>query len=311
MHPVLAQALGALGDQRPAGRAELGTRAGPELVQAFGGAALGIHIGPGASRRVDLGPPVQIREERVGGDRLLRSRTAAVAGHVARADRDQVRRRAELGHRLGDAHRAHQVDLDRAVERRVERHGRGRVDHHVGLGQRGPSVVVEAEPVGADVAADRPDPRRHLGEAVGSELAAQPVEAVVAQHLALQAPLGGGAATVADQQRELHVGHAAQQSLDQRGADEAGRAGDEDPRAGQTVDDHGRFTSRQGAALADPGRRDRASARRPEGAAMLIVRSRSGSGGRGAPAPGGPARRSAAGTPVPTPATASGTSRSG
>ena len=53
-------------------------------------------------------------------------------------------------------------------------------------------------------------------------ICAQPVEGVVLEDL-LAGPLGGGGAlAVADQQHEFAVGHAAQQSLDERGADEPG-----------------------------------------------------------------------------------------
>jgi hypothetical protein len=65
--------------------------------------------------------------------------------------------------------RAEQVDLDGEVERRVERHGGGRVDDGVAGGEDGAARLVEAEAVGADVARDDRDPALdHLVEVSSS-----------------------------------------------------------------------------------------------------------------------------------------------
>ena len=105
---------------------------------------------------------------------------------------------------------------------------------HVTVGGR------QAEAVGADVAGDRRDALgRDLLEALRAELAAQPVEGVVAQQLALDAPSGRGALAVTDEQHQLAARHRAQQPLHERGPDEAGRPGDGDASAGQGLGDHG------------------------------------------------------------------------
>jgi hypothetical protein len=149
-----------------------------------------------------------------------------------------VRVGAQLVERLDDAGRPQQVDLDRAVERRVEGDGGGRVDDDVAAGQGGPSLVVEAEPVGADVAGDRRDPPGHLVVEPVAELPAQRVEGVVAEDLAL-GPLGDARPLArADEQHQLAAGHRAQQPLDERGAEEAGAAGDGDALAVEGLGDH-------------------------------------------------------------------------
>src|SRR5690606_41956239 len=84
-------------------------------------------------------------------------RAAAVAGDVAGRHGDQVGRDAQLGEGAGDPGGAEQVDLDRGVERRVERHGGRRVHDDVAARERGAALVVEAEPVGGDVAGDDGD----------------------------------------------------------------------------------------------------------------------------------------------------------
>ena len=77
--------------------------------------------------------------------------------------------------------------------------------------------------------------RQQLLSPIGSE----PVEGVVLQDLPLD-PLGDGRTPPrTDQQDDLAVGHRSQQSLEQVGAEEAGRAGDEQPLSGECLTDHG------------------------------------------------------------------------
>ena len=66
----------------------------------------------------------------------------------------------------------------------------------------------------------------------------EPVEGVVLEQLALDTLRRGRPLAAADQQHEVAVGDAAQQALDQRRADEPGRAGDGDPFAGERLGDH-------------------------------------------------------------------------
>ena len=142
---------------------------------------------------------------------------------------------------IGDARRTEQVDLDGGVERRVERHRSGGVDHGVAAGEDRPIDVVQAEPVAGDVAGDRGDPAGHGGEvdALFGALRAQPVEGVVLEDLAVGAARGAGSLAVADEQHQLAVGDRSQQALDERGADESGRAGDGDPFPRERFGDHG------------------------------------------------------------------------
>ncbi len=72
---------------------------------------------------------------------------------------------------LGDPGRAEQVDLDGAVERRVEADSRGRVDDRVAAGEQGPAGGVEAEAVDATSPAIGSDPGGHLGVETVAELA--------------------------------------------------------------------------------------------------------------------------------------------
>ena len=118
--------------------------------------------------------------------------------------------------------------------------GRG-VDDDVAGGERGAVGVVEPEPVGADVAGDRwrragrPSPRTARSLA---ELGAEAVEGVVLEDLPLD-PLRrpSCACPARTSSTSSQSGHAAQQPLDQRGADEAGAAGDGDALASERFGD--------------------------------------------------------------------------
>ena len=147
------------------------------------------------------------------GDRLLGSVAVVAAVDVGGRDGDEVgerdrlagRRRAlagELEERRRHPGRTEQVDLDRAVERRVEADGGG------ASGRRCRSVARSRPPLGsrprpsvADVARDRGEPAGDLVVEAVAELGAQAVEAVVAEDLAA-GPLGGALAPArADEQR--------------------------------------------------------------------------------------------------------------
>ena len=102
--------------------------------------------------------------------------------------------------------------------------------------------VVEAEAVGADVAGDRPAPggrpsrrrpRRRRARARRRSKQSLLKISRSARCSTVRAAAGP------DEQHELAVGHRPQQPLDQRGAEEAGRAGDGDALAGQGLGDHG------------------------------------------------------------------------
>jgi hypothetical protein len=155
-----------------------------------------------------------------------------------------VGRHAEVLEREHDPAGAEQVDLDGSVERRVEGHGRGRVHHDVAARQRGPAGVVEAEPVPGDVAGDdRDPPGHHLVELGGAQLGPQPVEGVVAEHLAPRPLVRRGPLAGPDEQHQLAPGDGPQQPLDQRRAEKAGRAGDGDALAVECLGDHAHLST--------------------------------------------------------------------
>jgi hypothetical protein len=240
----VAALLGLGGQGRRPGCAELAAGLLAEPGQGLGLAALGLRVAAGPASPVDLAPPVGVDEERAGVHRLLGGGAPPVAGHVAGGHRDQVGPDAQLVERAGDAAGAEQVDLDRGVEGRVEGHGGGRVDHDVTRGKDRPAVVVQAEAVRADVAGDDGDPAPdHLVERRRAHLPAQAVEGVVAEDLPA-GPLGDrGPLAGADEQHELAARHRPQQPFDQRGAEEAGAAGDGDAAAVECLGDHAHLST--------------------------------------------------------------------
>lgn len=71
-----------------------------------------------------------------------------------------------------------------------------------------------------------------------TEFAAESVEAIVAKDLALGSLLDGASPPRTDEQHQLTTRRAAQESLDQRGAEKASGAGDEDALAAEGIGDH-------------------------------------------------------------------------
>ena len=139
-----------------------------------------------------------------------------------------MRGRAGLDHGGGHPGGPEQVDLDRLRQGSVEGHGGGGVDDDVCRGESRPPPVVEPEPVAPDVAGHGAHPARHLVAEPVAQLAPQPVEAVVLDHLAGEPGGGVGPPSRPDQDRHLGVGYAADDALDQGRAQEAGGAGDEE-----------------------------------------------------------------------------------
>ena len=126
LHPVLAQALGPLGQQVQPGPAELLTGLLVEPGQALGLAGLGLRIAPLAPGGVDLGAPVDVDGEGVGVEQLLLGLALVGAGHVRGRHREEVDRAPPAvgtgevtgGHQCGrHPGRSEQVDLDGGVER--------------------------------------------------------------------------------------------------------------------------------------------------------------------------------------------------
>src|SRR5579875_537176 len=167
------------------------------------------------------------------------------AVHVGGGHRDEVRERRagafgrEVQERPGDACRPEEVDLDGAVERRVEAHRGSGVDDDVAGGELAATGVVQAEALACDVAGDRDHPSRHLVVESLAELGAQAVEAVVPQDLATEALGRVGPAPRADEEEELAPGDGAKESLDEGRPEEARRTGDRDAPPGEPISDHG------------------------------------------------------------------------
>ena len=177
----------------------------------------------------DLVLPGDVEREAVLAEQLLLGLALVRAGDVRGRHGDQMARAEPVvDHGGGHPGGPEQVDLDRLGQGGVEGDGGGGVDDDVGGGQRVPPVVVEAEAVAPDVAGDGPDPAGDLVGELVAELAAQAVEAVVLDHLAGEPGGGVGPAPGPDQDGHLGVGDAAEDALDQGGAQEAGGAGDEE-----------------------------------------------------------------------------------
>ncbi len=239
LHPALAELFGLRREGGRPGGAELGTGVGTELHETCGFTARRVTVGAQASARRNLAAPVDADVERAVADEDLGCVAATVAGDVARRHGDEVRGDPELVAEVGDARRPEQVDLDRRVERRIERDRGGRVDHDVARGEGGQVDVVQPETIARDIARHRGDPVGHRRVEIGAVLGAQAVEGVVLEDLLAGALGRGRALAVADQQHEVAVGHAAQQPLDERRPDESGAAGDGDLLPGERRGDHG------------------------------------------------------------------------
>ena len=117
-------------------------------VERLGSAAVGLGVGAGPAGAVDLGPPVDVDEERALVHRLLGRRAAPVAGHVAGGHGDEVGRDAEVAaasatirvgpRRLTSTAASSGESNDTVAAEWMTMSQRG---------QGGAAVVVEAEPV--------------------------------------------------------------------------------------------------------------------------------------------------------------------
>ena len=91
-----------------------------------------------------------------------------------------------------------------------------------------------------DVTGDRGDAAgdgREVDAKFGA-LRTQSIERVVLEDFTVGPACGTRSLTVAHEQHELAVGHRSEQALDERRADEPGRAGDGDPFPGERFGDH-------------------------------------------------------------------------
>ena len=120
------------------------------------------------------------------------------------------------------------------------------MDDDVAGCQRGEIGIVEPESVGAHVAVDRDHAaldHRVEGVAGTAQFFFEAVERVVFEDLAT-CSFGGATLAAADEQHQLAIGHAAQQTLNESRSDEACRARNSDALAGQLLSNHGVWAPR-------------------------------------------------------------------
>ena len=113
------------------------------------------------------------------------------------------------------------------------------MDDDLATGEQRSVVVVQTEAVARQIARDGRYPTGDRAVEVLTVLRAETIERVVLEDLPLCPAGGGGAFAVADQQHEFAIGNRAEQPLDERGADEPGRAGDGDAFLRERLGDHG------------------------------------------------------------------------
>ena len=90
LHPLLAQALRAGGQQVVAGCAELLASRTPESLEPRAFPRAGLQVAAGQACRVDLGLPIHVEGVGVLVEQLLPGLSLVGAGHVCGRDRDQV-----------------------------------------------------------------------------------------------------------------------------------------------------------------------------------------------------------------------------
>ena len=151
-HPVLANSLGLVGEERRPGRPELCPCAALKLSEAVGSAALGIGIRPRPAGGGHLGPPVGLGEPAARGYELLGRIALVSTVDIGGGDGDEMGEAgavlgAERSQRLGHPRRAEQVDRHGAVEGSIEADSCRRVDDDVARGEQGRSLSVESEAV--------------------------------------------------------------------------------------------------------------------------------------------------------------------
>ena len=150
--PFLAQLLGLRGDQVIAGGADLRPgllRKGPQLLGLTG---LSLRVVAQAPGRCHLGLPWDVEGEAVLAEQFLLGLALMGARDVRGRNGDEVGGRTGLGDGGCHPRGAEKVDLDGLGQGGVERDGGGRVDDHVRGSEGAPSLLVEPEPVAADVA---------------------------------------------------------------------------------------------------------------------------------------------------------------
>ena len=220
--PLAARLLGGGGDGLGAHPAVTALRGADLGAQGLGPAGLGVDPGAGPQRGLVLGAPVDVRPERA-----LAAQPLGDAADVGGGDMDDVRVLARGEERLVEVLRTADVRAEGLVDRRVEGHRGGGVDHHVeGIGDRGHVGEVALEHADARI-----EDLLQLCPAVGAvglqqigpggehRLPQQLFEAFATGDGPLGAHHGG----------DMDIGGGLQQRAEHRLPEEAGHAGEQDP----------------------------------------------------------------------------------
>jgi hypothetical protein len=213
----------------------LGAGPAQERVEDLGLSARRLDVGPRADREVGLRPPVDAVVERGLGDHAL-----ADPRDVRGRDVEQVRRRVVRERRLVEPDGAHQVGQEPLVDRRVEGHRRGAVDHDV-------QAAGDLELGGREVAVHDV---HAFGQHVCDPLVADPVSERVERlpsHQRLD-PLAPGRAELGPhEQGDPCLGEVEQEALEHGLPEEARHARHEHVLPGEPAHDRGRSGGRAGA----------------------------------------------------------------
>ena len=206
-------------------------------------AALGVGVGAGAAGGVDLAAPVDVEGERLVGEELLGRRAAAVAGDVAGRHGDEVGR---------DAERRGSVRAMRVGPRRLTSTAGSSGLSKLTVAAEWMTMSHEAS--AARPASSRPRPSRPTSPAttctrrVDERPRGRPCRACARgagrRRRCRRSPVGAGARPTErlpgpDEEHDLAARHRPEQPLEHGGAEEPGRAGDEDPLAVEGLGDHG------------------------------------------------------------------------
>ncbi len=235
LDPAVAQALDRARHRRHAGGPDPGARLPAQRVEDLRPPRPLLLHRPQVGQHLRLVAPV---EPRVEPHRLL-DQAPQHAPYVRGADVDQVGLRTGAAHRFDQARGAQEVGLRGEVGGVVELDRGSGGDHDVAARELRPALLGQAQAVAAEVDLDHVQllGRQRLERRL-ADLGLQGLEAGAGQYLALQAvarraPLGGadGHVDTAD------LGQRTEDLLDQRLAEVAGGAGDEQRLAGEGFSD--------------------------------------------------------------------------
>ena len=229
-------ALGA--EERDTRRAELLSSFLAEPLQHVRSSACCVEVGSGTPCCLNFGSPIDRDVERRLRKKLFVGLAAPVSCDVAGGHADEVR--LDVG-RLQDGEypvRSEQIDLDRRVERVVERNGGRAVNHDVGAAESSRVGFVETKAIDGHVAGDDAQLAACTVAELVAPLLAQSVEGVVAQNLAFDPPVDIASPRLPHEEDQVAIVDGAQQTLDERCTEEPCAPGDGYPFPGECLCDH-------------------------------------------------------------------------